>query len=94
MGEESPKVRRRHAAKVRRLERPAAILLEEIDQAMGSRHIGTHRVPGAAAIMLEIGGPARRERANGRVQFRLGSVSHRRIITARLRPRNISNSDP
>jgi hypothetical protein len=43
--------------------------------------------------VLKMGCPARRERA-GRMIQSCGSISHRRIIAATPRPRNISNSEP
>ena len=37
---------------------------EKIDQAMGGRDIGAHRVMRTAAIMAQVTGPACRERAS------------------------------
>ena len=93
VGKEGAKVRCCEVEQPRRQDFLPAISPEKVDQAMRSRDIGAHRVLRAAAVMLKIGGPLRSERS-GRVSQCCGCVSHLRIITASVRPRNISNSEP
>jgi len=61
--EESAQVRGAQAVQIGRIDRPATMPLEEFDQAMRSRGIRPHRVRRAAAVVLEMGRPARCERA-------------------------------
>ncbi len=72
----------------------ATIITQEFDQAMRRRDIGAHGVRGAPAVMEEMARPALDESAGGMIDQFSGSTSHRRMIAARLRPRNISNSEP
>ena len=71
-----------------------AMSRKEIKEALRGRDIGADGVRRTAAIILKMFGPASDELASRRrVQFGAW-VSHRRIIAARLVPRNINNSDP
>ena len=88
-----PQVRCAKIKKTRWADWLAAILPQKIDQPVRRGDVGPHRVRRAAAVVLEVRTPLRGE-SSGRVNYACGIVSHLRIITARLRPRNISNSEP
>jgi len=71
----------------------STIAAEEVDQPVRGGDIGAHGMRRTAPVMLKIRTPLRRERLGG-VNYGCGCISHLRIIAARVRPRNISNSDP
>jgi hypothetical protein len=93
LSEKCAKVRCADVEEAHFLDLFAPVAAEEPDQPRSSRDIGSHGVRRAATIMLKVICPARRKRLCGMNQL-YGCVSHLRIIAARLRPRNISNSEP
>jgi hypothetical protein len=63
MGEEGPQVGRIDAQEVDMSDQSASVVPQEIDQPMRRRDIGAHRVRRAAAVVLEMIGPAGSEPA-------------------------------
>lgn len=63
LSEESPQVRSGQAVQIGGINRPTPMPLEEVDQSVRSRDIGPHCVRRAAAVVLEMGSPARGQRA-------------------------------
>ena len=61
--EEGAQVGSSEIAKLRVTDRSAEMLAEKIEKAMRRRDIGANRVKRTAAIVLEMVGPVRRERA-------------------------------
>jgi hypothetical protein len=61
---------------------------------MRGRNIRPPGVGGTPAVVKEMTDPALDESACRVINQLSRSTSHRRMIAARLRPRNISNSDP
>jgi hypothetical protein len=69
---------------------------EEVHKAVGRRNISPHRMRRPTPVVLKVTAPACSEltrRMRGQ-RIGRGSVSHRRSIAPRLRPRNINNSEP
>jgi len=93
VGEKGPKIGGFQIEEAGRRNLLAAISAKEVDEPMRGRHISAHGVRRAATVVLEMIAPLRRERGCG-VNYACGCVSHLRIITASVRPRNISSSDP
>ena len=94
VGEECPEVRSRYAGQRRGFDPLPAVAAKELDEAMRGRDVCADRVRGKSPVVLQIGGPARRECGRRMRIQACGMVSHLRIIAATLRPRNISNSEP
>ena len=67
---------------------------KKCNEPVRSRYIGSRRVHGSPPVVQKMPRPALDESACGMVAQLSWSTSHRRMIAARLRPRNISNSDP
>ena len=67
---------------------------QESDEPVSGRDIGSRRVRGSPPVVQKMACPALDENAGGMIVQLSWSISHRRMIAARLRPRNISNSDP
>ena len=67
---------------------------QESDEPVRRRDIGSRRVRGSPPVVQKMACPALDESAGGMIVQLSWSISHRRMIAARLRPRNISNSDP
>jgi hypothetical protein len=67
---------------------------QEGNEPVSGRYIGPRGVRGSPPVMQKVPCPALDESASGMIVQLSWSTSHRRMIAARLRPRNISNSDP
>ena len=79
---------------MRRFHRFAPIFTQELNEAMRRCDIGARSVRRTPSIMEQMIRPARDQGTRRMIDQVRGSTSHRRMIAARLRPRNISNSEP
>jgi hypothetical protein len=94
LGQKSAQVLRIQSGKLGGIDGLGSVRSQERNESMRSRYISSRSVLGSPPIVQKMTCPALDESAGGMIVQLSWFTSHRRMIAARLRPRNISNSDP